>query len=193
MRCSERVRSVTLAALTVFAPSHLSAASTPPSAVAELEVVRRRSRPVGMKPAVFLALGFVMTLTACDYIRGQWWDWRERAFERRERAFRADMDRISKDTQRAYQLDYVLSHHLQAMLDTRTRFRALQNGQFDMLPWLRENGLEATPISRAIFDPEKRKITIIDTGPNISLIEWMMEPLRPDSYHAIKTLSSPNP
>ena len=147
-----------------------------------------------MKPAATLAVGAVMTLTACDRIQDARIDVDHWRWERRERAFHADMDRIAKDTHQAYQLDYVISDHwLPSLLDTRPHFRSIQNGQFDMAPWLRENGIEATAIASAVFDPEKRKITIIDIGPNIALIETIIEPLRPDRYHAIKTLSSHKP
>ena len=149
-------------------------------------VVRRRSPLLKMKPAATLALGVVMTLTACDRIqvaRSEVDHWR---WQQRERAYEADMDRIAKDTHQVYQLDYVLSDNwLPAFLDTRPRFRSIQNGQFDMTPWLRENGIEATAITSAIFDPEKRKITITDTGANIALIATIIEPLRPNRYHLV--------
>ena len=151
-------------------------------------MVRQRSRLVKIKPAFTLPLAFAAILTACDRledvrIRVDRWRW-----ERRERLFYADMDRIAKDTQGTYQLVYVITDDwLPALMADQPHFRAIQNGKFDMAPWLLENGVEANQLASAVFDPTNRKITIIDTGPNIALIESMIEPFRPDGYQAIKT------
>ena len=145
-----------------------------------------------MKPATTFALVFMATLTACDRIENVRIDVDHWRWERRERAFHADMDRIGKDTHQAYQLDYVVTDQwLPAFIATQPSFRAIKNGQFDMAPWLQSNGVEPTAIASAVFDPNKRKITIIDTGPNIALIEVLIEPLRPDRYRSIKLTSSP--
>ena len=134
----------------------------------------------------------MMAMTACDRIQNvrieaDHWRW-----ERRERAFHEDMDRIAKDTQGIYQLDYVVTDQwLPALLATKHRYRAIENGRFDLSPWLQDNGIKATAISSALFDPAKRKITIIDTGSNVALIETIIEPMRPSQYRAIKILASP--
>ncbi len=136
------------------------------------------------QPAAIFALGFVMLLTACDRIEHvrievDYWRW-----NRRERKFQADMERITKDTHGAYQFDYVITDSwMSSFVTSEPEFRALQNGQFDMVPWLH---IEPSPITSAIFDPAKRKITVIDTGPNIAFIETLIEPLRPTRYRAIK-------
>jgi hypothetical protein len=141
-----------------------------------------------MKPAAVFALGFVMLLPACDRIEKvridvAYWRW-----ERRERAFQVDMKRMANDTQGAYQFDYVITDDWMPNFVTgEPEYRALQNGQFDMTPFLHKSGVEPSPIASAIFDPAKRKVTIIDTGPNIALIETLIEPLRPTRYRAIKT------
>ena len=55
-----------------------------------------------MKSAAAIAIGTVTTLTACDRIQNarievDHWRW-----ERRERAYDADMNRMAKDTQGIY-------------------------------------------------------------------------------------------
>ncbi len=60
MRCSELLRRVTPAAPTAFAPSHLSAAGAPPSAVAELGVVRPMTRAIKFAAAALLLCGALL-------------------------------------------------------------------------------------------------------------------------------------
>lgn len=140
-----------------------------------------------LKATASLTLGFVVTLTACDRIQDfrnevTHWQW-----QRRERAFHTDMDQIAQDTKGVYRLDYALSDSwLSSLLDTRHKFRAIQGGRFDMSPWLQDNGVEASLTASAIFDPAKREIVVINTGPNIAVIvEGIIAPLRPHRYRLI--------
>jgi hypothetical protein len=147
-----------------------------------------------MKLAGIFALGFVMLLPACDRIESARIDVQYWRSDRRERRFHEDMERIAHDTHGAYQLDYVITDDWMPNFVTgEPEFHALQNGQFDMIPWLQKSGVEPSPIASAIFDPAKRKVTIIDTGPNIAAIEVLIEPLRPTRYRAIKTPAAHKP
>ena len=147
-----------------------------------------------MKPAAIFALSFVMLLPACERIEKVRFDVAYWRWKRRERAFQADMERMANDTHGTYQLDYVITDDwMPSFTAGEPEYRALQNGQFDMTPWLHKSGVEPNPIASAIFDPAKRKATIIDTGPNIALIETLNEPLRPTRYRAIKTPAARKP
>jgi len=140
-----------------------------------------------MKPLAILAVSFALTLTACDRIEiirteVDHWVWM-----RRERAFQADMDRISKDTQGVYQLDYILTNEgVASFRRDEHNFHGLPHGRFDITPWLRNAGVEPVEEASAIFDPSNCTLTVIDTGSNIALIESLIEPFRPVSYRRVK-------
>lgn len=105
-----------------------------------------------------------------------------------ERAFQSDVTRMAKDTKHTYQLDYVVTDEwMSAMLATIPKFRAMEELKFDMTPWLQSNGAKPNPTASAVFDSDKRTITIIDTGPNAALIEGVIEPMRPTHYSRVKT------
>lgn len=125
----------------------------------------------------------VLTLTACDRVRDIRIDIDRRLYLRREQAFHEDMEKIASDKQRAYRLDFILTPRwLSVLIDMQPQFRAMQNGQFDMSPWVRQSRVESTAIASAIFDPDKRTMIIIDSGPNIAVIESLLEPMRPNHY-----------
>jgi hypothetical protein len=140
-----------------------------------------------IKPALIVALGLAVTLTACDRlddIRITMDYWR---FQRRERAFEADMDRMAKDAHGVYQIEYLLTDEwLPSFLDDRPHYLPLPDGRFDMVPWLRKNAVEPSAVASGVFDPANRKVTIVDTGPNVVYVEAMMRPMRPVRYRAVK-------
>jgi len=130
----------------------------------------------------------LLGLPACAPIRHVETDVQSIMAWRHEKALRADMDRIGKDTRHAYRLDYVVSNEwMPSVLTALPRFRALPDRQFDMTSWLQANGAEANSSASAVFDSDQRKIVIIDTGHNVALAEKLLEPMRPSQYARVKT------
>jgi hypothetical protein len=110
-----------------------------------------------------------------------------------EKALRADMERIGKDMRHTYRLEYVVTDEwMPYILPALPRFRALPERQFDMSSWLQANGADANDFASALYDSDKRKIVIIDTGHNVALAEKLLEPMRPSHYGRVKKPAAGN-
>jgi hypothetical protein len=130
----------------------------------------------------------LLALPACAPVRNVEDDVQSSVSPRHEKALRADMDRIGKDTRHTYRLDYVVTDEwMPSVLAALPRFRTLPDRQFDMTSWLQANGAEANNFASAVFDSDQRKIVIIDTGHNVALAEKLLEPMRPSRYARVKT------
>ena len=141
-----------------------------------------------LKIQPFLLFGGLLALsTACSSIRGVGDNVQLSLARGHEKALQADMERIAKDTRHTYRLEYVVTDEwMPYILPALPRFRALPERQFDMSSWLRANGADTNDFGSALFDSDKRKIIIIDTGRDVALAEKLLEPMRPSHYGRVK-------